>query len=329
MSQSPDAVATPPTGLDIIPPGGGPSAPAGAAVLTISVDGNVVQVVSLRSDPLTIGRLPDNAVVLPHQAVSRRHAEIRLEGSQAILTDVGSSSGTQVGELRLKPNEPVALSSGDAAKIGPYRLTYSVVEMSKAAPVFHPPEPRAAAPAPAPVPAEPAPEPSNRRMTFPVPMPPGPRSRYARNLPGLYQDNDFMARMLLIFEAIWEPLEQRQDHFPLYFAPSTCPAGLLPWLASWLNLTLDPSWPEPRQRALLGEAMDLYRWRGTPYGLVRMIEVCTGLTPLITEDPKQPYVFRIAVRIPPSTRIHPELIEEIVAQHKPAHVGYILEVTSS
>jgi phage tail-like protein len=329
MSQSPDAaVATPPTGIDLIP-AAGPSAPAGAAVLTVSIDGNVVQVVSLTSDPLTIGRLPDNGVVLSHQAVSRRHAEIRLEGSQAVLTDVGSSSGTQVGELRLKPNEPVALSSGDAAKIGPYVLTYAVVETGAAVPIYQRLGPPAPPPAPAPAPAEPVLEPMNRRVTFPVPLPAGPRSRYARHLPGLYQDNDFMARMLLIFEAIWEPLEQRQDHFPLYFAPSTCPAGLLPWLASWLNLSLDQSWPEPRQRALLGEAMDLYRWRGTPYGLVRMIEVCTGLTPFITEDPKQPYVFRVAVRIPPNTRVRPELIEEIVAQHKPAHVGYILEVTSS
>lgn len=327
MSQSPDAVATPPTGLDIIP-GPGPSAPAGAAVLTVSVDGNVVQVVSLTSAPLTIGRLPDNGVVLPHQAVSRRHAEIRLEGSQAILTDVGSSSGTQVDEFRLKPNEPVVLSSGNAAKIGPYRLTYSVVETVPAVPVYRSPQPLAPVAAPASAP-EPALEPMNRRATFPVPLPPGTRSRYTRNLPGLYQENDFMARMLLIFEAIWEPLEQRQDHFPLYFAPSTCPAGLLPWLASWLNLSLDPSWPEPRQRALLGEAMDLYRWRGTRYGLARMIEVCTGLSPRITEDPKQPYLFRVAVTIPPNTRVRPELIEEIVVQHKPAHVGYILEVTSS
>jgi phage tail-like protein len=328
MSQSPNAVATPPAGLDIIP-GAGQSAAAGAAVLTVSVDGNVVQVVSLTSEPLTIGRLPDNAVVLPHPTVSRRHAEIRLEGSQAVVTDVGSSSGTLVDELRLKPNEPVVLSSGEAARIGPYRLTYSVVETNKPGPVYHHPELRAPAPAPAAPSTEPVLEPMNRRATFPVALPPGLRSRYARNLPGLYQDNDFMARMLLIFEAIWEPLEQRQDHFPLYFAPSTCPASLLTWLASWLNLSLDPTWPEPRQRALLGEAMDLYRWRGTPYGLARMIEVCTGLTPFITEDPKQPYVFRVAVTIPQSTRVRPELIEEIVAQHKPAHVGYILEVTSS
>ena len=85
-------------------------------------------------------------------------------------------------------------------------------------------------------------------------------------------------------------------------------------------------WPEPRQRALLAEAMDLYRWRGTAYGLVRMIEVCTGITPVITEKQETPYVFEIAVAIPPGSRIPRELIEELITTHKPAHVGYALHI---
>ena len=82
--------------------------------------------------------------------------------------------------------------------------------------------------------------------------------------------------MLLIFEAIWEPLEQRQEHIAMYFSPSTSPARMLAWIAEWLNLELDPHWPERRRRELLREAMQLYWWRGTRYGLTRMLEVCTG-----------------------------------------------------
>jgi hypothetical protein len=33
--------------------------------------------------------------------------------------------------------------------------------------------------------------------------------------------------------------------------------------------------------------MDLYRWRSTRYGLTRMIEVCTGLTPEISDGQAQ------------------------------------------
>ena len=91
-------------------------------------------------------------------------------------------------------------------------------------------------------------------------------------------------------ESIWEPLEQRQDHIDAYFDPATSPASFLPWLASWIDPTLNTRWPEKRLRALLAEAMNLYRWRGTRYGVARMIELCTGLTPQITEDPAAPFV---------------------------------------
>src|SRR5579862_1485351 len=114
MSPSRDAVATPPIGVPALPLG------AVTGVITVSVDGNVVQVVSLTGKVLTIGRLPDNGLVLSHATISRRHAEIRLDGAYAILTDLGSSTGTRVADHRLKPNEPVALESGDTAQIGPY-----------------------------------------------------------------------------------------------------------------------------------------------------------------------------------------------------------------
>jgi phage tail-like protein len=315
MSRSPDAVATPYLGVPVI-------APANAGVLTVSADGNVVQVVSLTAHPLTIGRLPDNGLVLPHPSVSRRHAEIRLDGPNAILTDLGSSAGTKVDNHRLKPNEPVALENGDAARIGPYTLTYAQIEV---APTYRADEGMQVAPTVS-ADGEIVPARAPGRPTYPVSLPVGPRSRYLANLPPVYQENEFLSRMLLIFEAIWEPLEQRQDHFPLYFSARTCPAAFVPWLATWVHLSLDSHWPEARQRALLAEAMELYRWRGTPYGLVRMIEVCTGLTPNVVEDREDPYVFRISLSIPRGSAVRRELVEELVANHKPAHVGYILEM---
>ena len=77
--------------------------------------------------------------------------------------------------------------------------------------------------------------------------------------------------------------------------------------------------------------MELYSWRGTRYGLARMIEVCTGLTPVITESLSQPYVFHIRVTLPPGSpgeTIDKALIEELIQAHKPAHAGYVLEVTT-
>jgi phage tail-like protein len=156
--------------------------------------------------------------------------------------------------------------------------------------------------------------------------PDGLDSRYLRYLPSIFQENEFLGRYLRIFETIWEPLEWRQNHINLYFDPRTCPPSLLPWLAGWLDLAVNPYWPEARVRRLIAEAADLYRWRGTAYGLKRLIEVVTGLTPTITEHPAQPFVFHVSLVIPPGSEVDATLIDDLVRTHKPAHAGYILDI---
>lgn len=319
---------------------------AGAGGILVLLDGNVVQRLPLTGRVLTIGRLPENELVLPHQSVSRYHAELRLEATGPVLTDVGSSAGTFVGELRLAPHQPFALEAGAIAAIGPYTIEYLPPSVPRGE--LRPPEPIAVSfladapvapladvvPARAATPLALTPSALDEhlaevpaRATYPAMVPPAGESTYLRDLPAVFQDNEFLGRMLQIFEAIWEPLERRQDHLPLYFSPRTCPGPFLPWLASWLHLTLNPHWPEERRRHLLSEAMDLYRWRGTPYGLTRMIEVSTGLTPAISEEAGRPFVFRIVVRAPPGSDVRRETVEELVRLHKPAHVGYVLEMT--
>ena len=65
------------------------------AALVVSLNGTVVQTVSLSSRPLKIGRLPENGLVLPDPSVSRQHAEVRLEddGRAGTVIDLGSSGG--------------------------------------------------------------------------------------------------------------------------------------------------------------------------------------------------------------------------------------------
>src|SRR4051794_18374105 len=44
---------------------------------------------------VTIGRDPTSVVVLVHDSVSRRHAELRFVGDHWVLTDLGSTQGTR------------------------------------------------------------------------------------------------------------------------------------------------------------------------------------------------------------------------------------------
>ena len=314
----------------IVPERSYTAADAGGIVVTL--DGTVVHAVSLGDRVVTIGRLPQNVIALPDQAVSRQHAEIRAEAGGAFITDLGSSGGTLVNGRLVLPGQPFAIEAGSHIEIGPYVITYRPPTTRRIAPpAYEPPrdtggdgDGRATTTA---VAIEDLLPMLDARPTSEMPYADGPTSRYLAHLPALFQDNDFLGRMLLIFETLWEPLEQRQDHLRFYFDPRTCPAPMLAWLAGWLELRLDPHWPEPRRRALVAEAMELYRWRGTPYGMTRMLEVCTGLAPTITEDPKRPYTFRVSVAVPPGHRVRRETIEELIRAHKPAHVGYVLEMT--
>ena len=300
---------------------------AAGATLVVTLEGKPVQTVLLSDRIVRIGRLPDNELVLSHPSVSRHHAEVRLAGGDFVLTDVESSSGTFVGAARLQPHQPCKLESGIVARVGPFELTLIV-------PVAEREVPRRPYDVEVPIPRSPEGQDDDveidvaARPTYPATSIQSRRSRYLKHLPPGYQDNEFLGRMLMIYESVWEPLEQRQDHFAMYFDPKVCPASFIPWLANWLGLSVDPHWPEARRRNLLAEAMELYRWRGTPYGLVRMIEVCTGLTPTLREDPSERFVFHLALRIPPGSTVRREVVEELVRAHKPAHVGYVLEVTT-
>ena len=76
------------------------------------------RVIELDRDVIRFGRLPDNEVAFdPHADLdaSGRHAEIRREGGQWVLVDVGSRNGTLVGGRRVTRH---VLRSGDEIEFG-------------------------------------------------------------------------------------------------------------------------------------------------------------------------------------------------------------------
>ncbi|MBK7586422.1 MAG: diguanylate cyclase [Myxococcales bacterium] len=70
----------------------------------------------LEKSPLTIGRVPDNDIVLDDDAVSRRHAQVEQRGEPWFVVDVGSRNGTLHNEAELK--KECELGHGDRIKVG-------------------------------------------------------------------------------------------------------------------------------------------------------------------------------------------------------------------
>jgi pSer/pThr/pTyr-binding forkhead associated (FHA) protein len=64
---------------------------------------------------LTIGRLPECTITLADTNVSRKHAEVRPDGSGYVVSDLGSTNGTFVNGMRITQHE---LSDGDVITFG-------------------------------------------------------------------------------------------------------------------------------------------------------------------------------------------------------------------
>ncbi|NOZ87095.1 MAG: FHA domain-containing protein [Deltaproteobacteria bacterium] len=70
---------------------------------------------------ISVGRNPENDMVLSSSKVSRCHFNIRYAGTKYIIRDEGSSNGTLVNG---KPIKKALLSNGDKIRVGPFVLLF-------------------------------------------------------------------------------------------------------------------------------------------------------------------------------------------------------------
>jgi signal transduction histidine kinase/DNA-binding NarL/FixJ family response regulator len=106
-----------------------PERPSGRVL--ISHPRQVSRCISLSDQRLTMGRAPENEIVLQETTVSRQHAELFWDGQAFWLMDLGSANGTILGERTLPPHKPVRLQSGDRWRIGSFGLEFSSEDRSE------------------------------------------------------------------------------------------------------------------------------------------------------------------------------------------------------
>jgi hypothetical protein len=70
----------------------------------------------VRDRPLTLGRGAHCDVVVRHDTVSRRHAELRRDGGACYISDLGSSNGTWIDGRRV--DGPERVRRGDQILLG-------------------------------------------------------------------------------------------------------------------------------------------------------------------------------------------------------------------
>ena len=98
-------------------------ASAGAQLVVVDRDGNRKETISITRDPIVIGRLSTNDVVLADSNVSRRHAELRRDGGRWVVVDLGSTNGTLVNGKVAKEHP---LKHGDRLSFGTSELVFEM-----------------------------------------------------------------------------------------------------------------------------------------------------------------------------------------------------------
>jgi pSer/pThr/pTyr-binding forkhead associated (FHA) protein len=82
--------------------------------------------ISLDAPRIVVGRGDGCEIRLPDPSVSHRHASIRQRGSDYVIVDEGSTNGTFVGPVRLSPQAPRLVRSGELVRVGRIWLELSI-----------------------------------------------------------------------------------------------------------------------------------------------------------------------------------------------------------
>lgn len=199
----------------------------------------------------------------------------------------------------------------------------------------------------------------------------GPRPSLLPWLPAVFARRDpqregpgasFLERLLTLFEGRFTAMEAAYENVTRLLNPEAADAQWLQFVAAWIGLSFDPSWPAERRRRLVLEGAALQAGRGTPTALARYLEIYTGAPAAISEDfqrlPPEPiqlgargalgmaplggsrqralahaaslaHRFRVAVTLPREVEPAAALsgVRRIVETMKPAHTSYRLSTT--
>jgi phage tail-like protein len=120
-----------------------------------------------------------------------------------------------------------------------------------------------------------------------------PRPSLLSWLPALFSQGDpvidppganFLERFLSLFEGQLTAMEAALDSVQRLLNPQAADDKWLAFVAAWIDLAFDPSWPEAARRQLVIEGAALQAGAGTPAAMARYLEIYTGAAAGIVES---------------------------------------------
>ncbi|MEU5943306.1 phage tail protein [Micromonospora sp. NPDC047548] len=158
------------------------------------------------------------------------------------------------------------------------------------------------------------------------------RAAIERLLPAAYQrasvPGSVLFALLEVMEALHAPDEAVLADVDALFAAYRAPDGFVAYLTRWVAMDhvlasprpdAPPALPVGRLRDLVAHGAHLARWRGTPDGMRTALELATGVTGFVLDEPVD-RPFHLVVRVPPAAAGLLAVITRIVAAEKPVAV---------
>jgi phage tail-like protein len=159
-------------------------------------------------------------------------------------------------------------------------------------------------------------------------------------LPGVYLEDSLAQRFTEGLDTVLAPVFVTLDCLDAYLDPWLTPRDFLPWLASWVGIELDETWPENRQRAMVAATARLHSDRGTYRGLVEYLQLLTGgevelvesggtrwsaepgTSPPGATSPR----LQVTVRVSDPNSVNRLRLDRAVRDARPAHLPYEVQV---
>ena len=146
LTDKPEIDSHPPTGSANKGHAADISAPeSNTAVIHILLPDQTVRSIPFQGRRMTIGRDEANEITLDQVGISRRHAQIEFDGNHYQVTDLQSTNGVYLDDIRLLPNVPQPWLPGENLRIGEVWLRleqaeqeHSTVAVPAAAPTKEP-----------------------------------------------------------------------------------------------------------------------------------------------------------------------------------------------
>jgi hypothetical protein len=145
--------------------------------------------------------------------------------------------------------------------------------------------------------------------------------------------------ILTVMSTLHERTEAQLDRLDALVDPLRTPPEFLPMLTAWLDLDRYLRWPSGREdlgraylptsterlRQLCLHAPSLRQRRGLAPALAEFIEIATGVMGVSVLENAGGQRFHVAVQVPAAAEVYADLVAQIVAEERPAHLTWSVE----